>query len=203
MNIKKRKEKAIDCSLMESADGRCIRPRAGAFFLRFAKQRKDGVLFTVSKQGHALTVSYRKRLFMPFPQPAVTADGYARYKTVERGVDLAYMPTEDAVEAMIVVTRRRVKYRFVFTLQTTKGLSVFLAREGQDLLITDMQNKNQVFRLSAFRMVDAAQVSLDAVACSLKPARDGWRLLVEADSLWISDKNRVLPVCISSVLSVL
>lgn len=202
MEKKKIDEENIDCSLVKSADGRYISPRAGAFFLHFAGNRRDGVLFTLSKQGHAIFFRYRKNPFLPFPQPAVAEGnsavcGHVRYKAIKKDIDLDYTVTGNGVKQIIVVKKKRRKYRFSFCLQTTKGLAVSHDREACTVIITDARNGEPVFTVPAPTVYGAAQGFSDAVAYDLKLDKDGYLFSVEVDPRLIHDEKRVLPVYIS------
>ena len=121
-----------------------------------------------------------------------------RYSGVLPETDLEYILTGNDLKENIVIHGLCESYTYSFTL-ALEGLSAFLAEDGS---VTLTNGEEELYRIPAPYMYDAAGEYSDAVFYTLEGEDGAYILTVTADEAWIGDEGRAFPVIVDpSVLS--
>jgi len=201
----------VDTALAEEEDGVHYRGGNGRFTARFSREETDDELFSVEQGMHRLTVNaqqpqrQRGRGVKPRVQrPGADNAGRERlvFDRALREADLEYTVTDTGVKENIVIREKAPAYRYPFML-TCQSLAVTLREEDNVVCFLDPESGDEVFRIPAPFMVDAAGARSDAVTYELRQTgTDSYAFTVMADSDWINAEGRAFPVTVDPAVEV-
>lgn len=118
------------------------------------------------------------------------------YKNVFDGADLQYVITPSKVKENIIVNEKQDSYVYKFEL-ALNGLVPVQQDNGSINLYENVEDEEAVFVIETPYMYDANEDTSFDVSMSL----NGNVLTVTANSEWINDENRALPVIIDPTIS--
>ena len=125
---------------------------------------------------------------------------FAQYNNVDDGIDIEYEVRNNALKENIVVRSKREKYEFDFKL-CLKNLVPFISEDKRSVEFILPGEKEVQFRIPRPIMIDAKQNCSEEVEYELNKSDEGeYILTVKADSEWINDADRAMPVSIDPVV---
>ena len=200
----------VDNTLVEEEDRLHFRNGKNRFVARFSKNESSDELFSVEKDTYGITV-YTKRTKKQQGTPMVsTLHKRRRVKDSDTltflhalsSAELEYAVTGNGVKENIVVKDLAEVYRYTFVLDC-RNVKPNRIPERNEIGFISTENGEEIFRIPAPFMTDAAGTVSTGVVYELKPQNEGKYLLtLTADSEWINAPERSFPVTIDPQIEV-
>ena len=197
----------VDLSLVMDEEGKHFKNAKGGFKAKFSCDDSDDELFSIEKNGCSVTVFAKKNKNISkhgvSPKFTKLAEGREKlsFKKALAGADLEYSLKNDGVKEDILVKTKKKTYVYPFVLKCT-GVTAMLDEETNRVAFVDSANK-EVFHIPAPFMKDASGVESTAVKYQMEQvSADEAHLSVIADSAWINDEARAMPVVIDPQIKI-
>ena len=188
--------------IKKEADGKHYKCNPGPFVAKFNGEEGNSILFSIEKDAYKVAFSWLKTtkncVKSNTPRVISAEDKKENPKVVYEGedVNLIYEVDSCRVKENIEITQTAPSYRYTFAMDC-EGLDFTVKEADRTIHFNSLETGKEIFMIPAPFMTDAAGAFSDAVFYEVRTLKSGQSILsVIADSTWINNAERVLPVTI-------